>query len=70
MCHTCARPGRGGRGDVVRGGERNAESEYAGLPTGAWPSATAVAPVYLIGESYPTCQGCMSVSKQIKQNKP
>ncbi len=40
-----------------------------GLPMGAWPSATATAPVSLRDDSYTTCQDCMSVSIQIKQKK-
>lgn len=40
------------------------------LPTGTWPSATAIAPVSLTDESYRTCQDCMSASAHTEQQEP
>lgn len=61
---------RGGCGEEKREKCRVSVCKEFGLPTGAWPSATAITPASLTHDSYTTCQDYMSVNTHIKtQNK-
>lgn len=66
MCQACRGRVGGRYGEGRREKCRVSVCKEFGLPKGAWPSATAIAPVSLTHDSYTTCQHCMSVSMHIK----
>lgn len=64
---------RGWGGDVQRGGERSAESEYAGDSGSLWSHGLQILTLVLLlftVDSYTACQDCVSVSIKTQFGRP